>query len=125
LNQYLKVGLVLLLLAGLIYGLTGLYFTQFAFPLLLLGIVFVGYGAGRPLFRRKRDRNERLLWNVGGLLVIIGLILVAFGFVGLSAPAACPAYPYQCPSTSALDELYTGTGLIIVGVGLMIASPLA
>jgi hypothetical protein len=124
LNQNLKIGLVLLLLAGVVYGLTGLYFSEFGLLLLLVGIAFVGYGAWRPLSERKRDGNERLLWNAGELLVALGLILLALGIPGLLIVPPCAAYPYQCSSNYAisLDVVFAGIASIIVGVGLMIAS---
>jgi hypothetical protein len=86
LNQHLKVGLVLLLLAGVVFGLAGLYFSEFILLLLLVGIVFVGYGAWRPLSKRKMDGNERLLWGqldrAQRISSVLGLIA---GISGLTA----------------------------------------
>jgi hypothetical protein len=67
--------------------------------------------------------RKRSLWRVGGFVVFIGLIVDAFGVLNLMIVPPCPAQANQCASTSIyLDIVYAGTGLIIIGAGMMIAS---
>jgi hypothetical protein len=76
--------------------------------------------------------KEQRLWNLGKRLVIIGLISFALGYFGVvTTPIPpCAVGPNGCsPIPVILSEVFAtmvlaGIALIIIGVGLMIASRL-
>lgn len=67
-----------------------------------------------------------MLLVAGIVLIAIGLGLFGAGFVGLTAPIACPIN--GCPpifsSNYTVDwaEIFVGLGFIISGIGMVIAS---
>ncbi len=75
-------------------------------------------------------KRKRLLWNVGKVLVAIGLISLALGFYLSLFQTPCPANDNACINSNNINHLvgfalfFVGIALIIVGVGAMFASRL-
>lgn len=66
---------------------------------------------------------RQLLLKVGATLVVLGAIVLLFGLSGLMQRIPCPNVPNGCPDyTTYWDEVYTGTGVIVLGVAIMIVS---
>jgi hypothetical protein len=60
------------------------------------------------------------------VIVVMGLVLIALGLDGLRTPISCAIN--GCPSifsqtyATYWDEIYLGTAMVVLGIGLIVAS---